>query len=153
MTNLNLGRLNFGPLVPQTVGFDRFFDAFDQLALEKIPANTFPPHNIVKLDDNNYLVELAVAGFSEDDIEIDVLNGELTITGKKTLNGDDRVYLYRGIGSRSFKKVVRLADTVKVQHASLDCGILTIELMNVVPEEKLPKRVVIATARNKANLK
>ena len=60
---LNLGRISFGPLVPTTVGFDRLFNAFENLALEKVPTNTFPPHNIVKVGENQYLVELAVAGF------------------------------------------------------------------------------------------
>jgi molecular chaperone IbpA len=148
MTHLNLGRINFAPLVPQTVGFDRFFDAFDQLALDKLPANTFPPHNIVKLDDNNYLVELAVAGFSEDEIEIETLKGELTISGKKATVDENRSYLHRGIGTRAFKKVVRLADTVQVDGAALENGILTVKLVNVIPEEKLPKRIPIASGGN-----
>jgi molecular chaperone IbpA len=153
MTHLNLGRLNFGPLVPQTVGFDRFFDAFDQLALEKLPTNTFPPHNIVKLDENNYLVELAVAGFKDEDIEIEVLNGELTITGKKTVVDENRSYLHRGIGTRSFKKVVRLADTVQVSGAGLEDGILAVSLVNVIPEEKQPKRIPITSGgKNKVLL-
>jgi molecular chaperone IbpA len=148
MTHLSIGRLNFAPLVPQTVGFDRFFDAFDQLALDKLPTNTYPPHNIVKLDDNNYLVELAVAGFSENEIEIDTLKGELTISGKKATADANRSYLHQGISARAFKKVVRLADTVQVDGAGLENGILTIKLVNVIPDEKLPKRIPIALGGN-----
>lgn len=142
MTHLN--RFNIGSLVPATVGFDRFFDALE--SLEKSSLTNFPPHNIVKLDDNNYLVEIAVAGFSQDEINVEVLKGELTITGKKN-EDDNRSYLHRGIGTRSFKKMVRLADTVQVVGAAMEDGILSVRLENVVPEEKLPKRIPIVNTK------
>jgi len=144
----NLGRINFGPLSPSTVGFERFFDAFDQLTVDKIPTNTFPPHNIVKIDDYNYQIELAVAGFKISDIDIEVLKGELTISGKRTELSDKYTYLHRGIGARSFKKIVRLSDSVKVDGATLEDGILTVKLHNIIPEENQPKRIPIVSSGN-----
>lgn len=149
MTHLNLGRINFGPLVPSTVGFDRYFDAFE--ALEKVVTTTYPPHNIVKEDDNNYIVELAVAGFKEDEIEIEIVKNELVIRGNKTAE-DSRSFLHRGIATRSFKKIVHLVDTIKVKGARLDSGILSVELENVIPKENIPKRIPINTVSKKKEL-
>lgn len=138
-------RTHFGQLLPSTVGFDHFFDALESLSTDRVPS-TFPPHNIVRIDDNNYLVELAVAGFSEDDITIEVVKKQLEISGKKINKDENRSYLHCGIGTRSFRKVVHMADTVQVKGASLSDGILTVELENVVPEENLPKRIPIASS-------
>jgi len=134
--------LRFTHLYPSVVGFDRLLDTFDTMLTEK--PTTFPPHNIVKVDDNNYLVELAVAGFNESEITIEVLKNTLTITGEKSLD-DTRNYLHRGIGTRSFKKTVTLADTVQVDGASLDNGVLTVKLINIVPVEKQPVKIAINT--------
>jgi len=149
---MSLGRITFGPLVPSTVGFDRFFDAFENLSIEKLPAQTFPPHNIVKVTDTNYLVELAVAGFSSDEIEIEVSKNVLSITGKKEDKNENRYYLHHGIAARSFKKTVQMADTVRVKGAHLADGILTVELENVIPQEKLPKRIPIDVKKQQSTL-
>ena len=132
--------LKFTHLYPSVVGFDRLLDTFDTMLTEK--PTTFPPHNIVKVDENNYLVELAVAGFDESEVTIEVLKNTLTIKGEKTYD-DTRNYLHRGIGTRTFKKTVTLADTVQVDGASLENGILTVKLVNVVPVEKLPVKIAI----------
>ena len=134
--------LRFTHLYPSVVGFDRLLDTFDTMLTEKPP--TFPPHNIVKVDENNYLVELAVAGFNESEITIEVLKNTLTIKGEKDLD-DTRNYLHRGIGTRTFRKTVTLAETVQVDGASLDDGILTVKLVNIVPVEKLPVKIAINT--------
>ena len=134
--------LRFTHLYPSVVGFDRLLDTFDTMLTEK--PTTFPPHNIVKVDENNYLVELAVAGFNESEITIEVLKNTLTIKGEKDLD-DTRNYLHRGIGTRTFKKTVTLADTVQVDGASLENGILTVKLVNIVPVEKLPVKIAINT--------
>jgi len=141
-------RVQFGQLLPSTVGFDHFFDAIETLSADKY-TSTFPPHNIVKIDENNYLVELAIAGFSDDDISIEVVKNQLEISGKKTDKDENRSYLHHGIGTRSFKKTVHMADTVQVKGASLSDGILTIELENIVPEENLPKRIPIVSGGKK----
>ena len=134
--------LRFTHLYPSVVGFDRLLDTFDTMLTEK--PTTFPPHNIVKVDENNYLVELAVAGFNESEVTIEVLKNTLTIKGEKDLD-DTRNYLHRGIGTRTFKKTVTLADTVQVDGASLENGILTVKLVNIVPVEKLPVKIAINT--------
>jgi molecular chaperone IbpA len=134
--------LRFTHLYPSVVGFDRLLDTFDTMLTEK--PTTFPPHNIVKVDENNYLVELAVAGFNESEITIEVLKNTLTIKGEKDLD-DTRNYLHRGIGTRTFRKTVTLAETVQVDGASLDNGILTVKLVNIVPVEKLPVKIAINT--------
>jgi molecular chaperone IbpA len=138
--------LNRHYLLPATVGFDRFFEAFD--ALEKASTQTYPPHNIVKVDDNNFVIELAVAGFTKDDIEIEKVKNELVIRGNKS-EADERNFLHRGIGTRSFKKVVHVADTVKVVDARLDNGILTVTLENRIPEEDKPILIPISSGGKK----
>ena len=134
--------LRFTHLYPSVVGFDRLLDTFDTMLTEK--PTTFPPHNIVKVDENNYLVELAVAGFNESEVTIEVLKNTLTIKGEKDLD-DTRNYLHRGIGTRTFRKTVTLAETVQVDGASLENGILTVKLVNIVPVEKLPVKIAINT--------
>lgn len=144
---MTLGRINFGPLVPTTIGFDRLFDALE--SIERNTTNTtYPPHNIVKVDDNNYVVELAVAGFKEDEIEIEKVKNELVIKGEKK-DDDTRTFLHRGIAARTFRKTVQLASSVQVNGASLQDGILSVELENIIPKEDLPKRIPIASKAKK----
>jgi molecular chaperone IbpA len=143
---MTLIRSPFGTLLPSTVGFDRVFDAFEDMISEKSTA--FPHHNIVKTEDNKYIVELAVAGFTQDDIDIEIHNGTLHIKGSKEHN-ETANYLYRGIATRSFHKSIRLADTVEVIGASLEHGILKIELENIVPDEKKPKKIAIGKVSTK----
>ena len=151
MTHLNLGRINFGPLVPSTVGFDRYFDAFETLEKAVTHTSNYPPHNIVKNDDNNYIVELAVAGFKEEEIEVELVKNELVIRGNKTAE-DARSFLHRGIATRSFKKIVHLVDTIKVKGAHLDNGVLSVELENVILKDSIPKRIPITAVSKKKEL-
>lgn len=143
---MTLGRINFGPLVPTTIGFDRLFDALE--SIERSSTNTYPPHNIVKVDENNYVVELAVSGFKEDEIEIEKVKNELVIKGEKK-DDDKRTFLHRGIAARSFRKTVQLASSVQVNGAYLQDGILSVELENIIPKEDLPKRIPIASTTKK----
>lgn len=134
-------------LTQSLVGFDRMFDAFDGLLTEK---STYPHHNIVKTGDNKYVVELAVAGFTQDEIDIEIQNSTLHIRGENKVVEDKVVeYLHRGIAARSFHKSIRLADTVEVVGASLEHGILSVELENIVPEEKKPKKIAIGKVGKK----
>ena len=107
--------------------------------------STFPPHNILKLDDNRYIVELAVAGFSRDEIDITVDDGNLVIKGEKEEKDTGIQYLHKGIGTRSFTKTLRIADTVEVKGAEFKDGILKIGLENIIPEHKKPKKIEIGT--------
>lgn len=140
------------PLWPSTVGFERMFREIDDLMNGSIPASNFPPHNIIKLDDYRYTVELAVAGFSEKEIEITLKDGVLEIKGNKLPTDTEVQYLHKGIGTRSFIKTVKLADTVEVRGAHFKDGILRVGLENVIPEHKKPRKIEIGTSAPFAEL-
>lgn len=142
---MTLGRISFGPLTTSTLGFERFFDDVERLLSTDVQksTNSFPPHNILKLDDNLYIVELAVAGFSKEEIDIEVADGILTIRGEKREKVDELQYLHRGIGTRSFTKSLTVADTIEVKGAEFKDGILKIGLENIIPEHKKPRKIQI----------
>lgn len=152
---MTLGRISFGPLYTSTLGFDRFFDEAQRLLESDFAkVNTsFPPHNILKMDDNVYVVELAVAGFTKDEINITVHDGELIIKGEKKDKVDSSAYLHRGIGTRSFTKTLAIADTVEVRGAAFQDGILRISLENVIPDHKKPRTIEIGTELKEYNPK
>ena len=145
---MTLSRLT--PLYHTTLGFENLFDEVEKLLNSdfKTPTTTFPPHNILKLDDNHYVVELAVAGFSKDDIEVSVNDGELVIKGNKEDKAESGEYLHRGIGLRSFTKTLRIADTVEVRGAEYKDGILKVGLENVIPDHKKPRKIEIGKELN-----
>jgi len=127
-----------------TVGFDRIFDRITSLHNEgQVKANSYPPYNITKESDTTYIVELAVAGFTEDTLDIQVENGQLTVEGKAPELPDEKEYLHRGIAARAFSRKFTLAETVVVRDASLENGMLRILLENVIPEEQKPKKISI----------
>ena len=141
-------------LLPRTVGFDRLLSTlneFDTLLGEgksKQP-KTYPPYNVVKYSDDRYKIELAVAGFSRDELDISIEENKLTIIGSATESPEafaEREYIHKGIGKRSFTHVFTLADTVVVQGADIVDGLLCIELHNVIPEEKKPRKIEIGEA-------
>jgi molecular chaperone IbpA len=126
---------------PFFVGFDRIFDRVNA-ASKLTTAQKYPPYNIVKTDENTYLIELAVAGFGPDDVDIELHDGVLAISGKVESTSDDN-YIYKGIANRSFERRFTLADTVEVEGVDLHQGILTVKLKNVIPEEKKPRKIPI----------
>jgi molecular chaperone IbpA len=136
-------RISFVPLYQSTLGFDKFFDDVEKLLTMDIQKSTFPPHNILKLDDTRYIVELAIAGFSKDEIDISVNAGVLTVKGEKEDKESDVQYLHKGIGTRSFTKTITVADTIEVKGAEFIDGILRIGLENVIPEHKKPRKIEI----------
>lgn len=138
-------RLELTPLYPRTLGFDRLFDQIEKVfeSVDNPTLDKFPPHNIVKLNDTQYVVELAVAGFSKKDIDITVEDGSLVIKGTKAEEDDKVEYLHRGIGTRAFTKTIKLADTVQVSGAEFKDGILRVGLQNIIPEEKKPRKIEI----------
>jgi molecular chaperone IbpA len=136
-------RISFGPLFHQTLGFENFIRDVEKMLDNEVKPSTFPPHNIIKSDENKYVVELAVAGFAKDEIEISLQDGSLTIKGEKKENTPDIQYLHRGIGTRSFTKVITIADTIEVKGAEIKDGILRVGLENVIPEHKKPRKIEI----------
>jgi molecular chaperone IbpA len=135
--------VSFGPIWPSTVGFDSIINELDALLNAQTPTSTFPPHNIIKLDDYQYVVELAIAGFNKQEVTITLKDSLLEIKGQK--NPEEEVqYLHKGIGTRSFIKTIKLADTVEVKGADFKDGILRIALENVIPDAKKPRNIEIS---------
>lgn len=136
-------------LLPSTVGFDKMLETVEQASKSVNKALTnYPPYNIKKVDDNKYVVELAVAGFGKQDLELTLNEGLLTIKGQTTIDtltedGVDVQYLFKGISDRAFARTFTLADTVEVKNAQLINGLLKIFLENVIPESKKPKSINI----------
>ena len=135
-------RIAFGPLFHQTLGFENFIRDVETLLNDTKPVNNFPPHNIIKADENKYVVELAVAGFSKNEIDIQVQDNTLIIKGDKQ-EKEGYEYLHRGIGTRSFTKSITIADTIEVKGAEFKDGILRIGLENIIPEHKKPRKIEI----------
>ena len=138
---------NLNQLPPYAVGFDRVFDTLNRYVDNNATSTGFPPYNIRKEGDYNHVIEMALAGFGKEDIEVEVADSTLTIRStKKPLNedvasNDDTVY--RGISYRKFNRKFTLADDIIVNGAKLENGMLSLELERVVPEEKKPRLVTV----------
>lgn len=136
-------RFDFTPLFRSTVGFDRLFDTLDQVS-QADASQSYPPYNIERSGENTYRVSIAVAGFAEKDLNVEVRDGLLTVTGKREENkGENKGLLYQGIAGRAFERRFQLADHVEVRGAKLENGLLHVDLEQIVPEEKKPRRIVI----------
>jgi len=145
MTNITTLASTYGldRLLPTALGFENAFAALDNAAhLLTATSTAFPPVNVIKKDDYNFTLELAVAGYKQDEIEITSERNSLKITGKKA-ETDERNYLVKGIAGRKFSRQFVLSDTVVVRDAALADGILSIELENVIPEEQKPRKIAI----------
>jgi molecular chaperone IbpA len=137
--------VDFTPLYRSIVGFDRLADLMDSAT--KVEAPGYPPYNIQHVDDDEYLVELAVAGFGEDDLSVEVQQNVLTVTGRfaDKAPADDRRFIHRGIAERAFERRFHLADHVEVSSADLKNGLLKILLVRDVPDAAKPRRINIGT--------
>ena len=133
---------NFNKLTPYAVGFDRVFDNLNRYVDNNRNSTGFPPYNIRKEGDYNYVIELALAGFGKDDIEVEVADGTLSVRSVKE-NSEDESTVYRGISSRRFERKFTMADDIVVNGAKLENGMLTVELERVVPEEKKPRLIAV----------
>lgn len=137
--------IDFAPLYRGAVGFDRLLNMFENI--ERADEGGYPPYNIEKTGDDGYRITLAVAGFGDQDLSIEVKEDQLTVSGGiAEPNAEERVFLHRGIASRSFRRVWRLADHVEVVGASLENGLLHVDLERRVPEAKKARRVEISSA-------
>jgi molecular chaperone IbpA len=138
-----MNTIDFSPLYRSTIGFDRFASMLDHaLRSESAPAG-YPPYNIEMLEDEKYTITVAVAGFSQEEIDIQVENNVLTIHGKKSDNVE-RNFLYQGIANRSFERKFNLADHIEVTGAALNNGLLVINLVKEVPEAMKPRKIEIS---------
>ena len=136
MTHLDI----FGQFRPFAIGFDRYFEDIERLSHHT--QTNYPPYNIVKADDENFCIELAVAGFSKEDIEISREKNVLMIEGK--VDEDSKDFVHKGLASRAFKRSFNLADLVEVTGADMKDGILHVKLVKVIPEEDKPVVIEIS---------
>ena len=133
---------NFNQLTPYAVGFDRVFDQLTAYAANNATSSGFPPYNIRKGGDYTYAIEMALAGFSKNDIEIEVAEGLLAVRSVKE-NDENDSNIYRGISYRKFNRKFTLADDIVVNDASLENGMLEITLERIVPDAKKPRKITI----------
>ena len=137
--------VDYSPLYRTAVGFDRLFALLDSAASQEA-ASGYPPYNIERTDENAYRIELAVAGFRQEDLNIEVKESVLTVQGRKAANeGEQRRFLHRGLAERSFERRFQLADHVIVEGANLADGLLSISLRRELPEQLKPRTIAIGT--------
>ena len=143
MTNLTLRSLDIPTIHKFGIGFDRIFDELMNQTTIQSQTN-YPPYNVVKHDDDNFCIELAVAGFKNGEIALEVEKNQLIVRGEKSINIDEkREYLHRGISQRSFLRSWVLGEHVQVKNAVIEDGILSISLERIIPEEFKPKKIAI----------
>ena len=136
----------FTPLYRSTVGFDRLANLLDS-TLQQNHSNGYPPYNIEATEENHYSITIAVAGFTESELDIQTERGVLTVRGKKEpADKQDRNFLYQGIATRTFERKFELADHVSVTDAKLENGILNIDLVKEIPEAMKPKKIAIGSS-------
>lgn len=139
-------RVDFSPLYRSTVGFDRLFSLMDGLGAGETSQPTYPPYNIERTADNAYRITMAVAGFGEGELGIEVKENTLVVKGEKAPHDEAGEFLYRGIAARSFERRFQLADHMVVEGARLENGLLHIEIARVIPEALKSRRIPIAKA-------
>jgi len=139
-------RFDMTPLYRATVGFDQIADLMDRALASDVSQNSYPPYNIEKTEDDAWRISIAVAGFSENDLAIELKERSLIVTAKKADEDQERTYLHRGIATRAFERRFHLADHVKVTGASHVDGMLHIDLVREVPEALKPRQIKITRA-------
>ncbi len=135
-------RLDLTPLYKSSIGFDHLASVLDQLS-SLDAENGFPPYNIERLGENSYRISMAVAGFGESDLSIEVKEGTLTIHGEKKSEDKERQYIHQGIAARNFERRFRLAEYVEVSGATLEHGLLHVDLKRELPEAMKPRTISI----------
>jgi molecular chaperone IbpA len=138
---------DYAPLYRTTVGFDRLFDM-----LEGGARSDWPPYNIEKIGENDYRITVAIAGFSPEEVELTQHGPELTVIGQRKSEQEDRQILHRGLAVGNFKQVFKLADHVKVAKATLENGLLSIDLVREIPEELKPRRINVTAAERTSSV-
>lgn len=138
--------LDFAPLYRATVGFDRIADLMDRVLSNDVAQPTYPPYNIEKTAEGAYRISIAVAGFSPEELSVEVKDGSLHITARKAAEDGERTYLHRGIATRAFERRFALADHVRVTGAVHEHGMLHVDLVRETPEALKPRRIEIARA-------
>ncbi|UWQ28292.1 Hsp20 family protein [Leisingera sp. M527] len=144
---------DFAPLHRATIGFDQIASLMDRALSADAAQSSYPPYNIEKTDADSYRISIAVAGFADDDLNVEVKENALVVTAKKAEDSDGRSFLHRGIATRAFERRFTLADHVRVTGASHENGMLHIDLHREVPEALKPRRIEISSSRpNRAEI-
>jgi molecular chaperone IbpA len=150
MTQLQIHTLDLPTFVNQihrqAIGFDSLFEQLNR-NFANSKTDNYPPHNVVKLDDTHYVIEVAVAGFAEDEIDVELKENVLTVRGEQVKQDNEVEYLHKGISARNFTRTFPLAEHIEVRGATVKNGILAIALEQVVPEENKPKKIAITFAK------
>src|SRR5438270_7950492 len=139
---------DFAPFYRSTIGFDRVFSTLDQLVGVEGSVSSYPPYNIERTGENAYRISVAVAGFTDADLSIETKETRLTIRGEKQTKDEEKTsdVLYQGIAARTFERSFQLADYVKVKGASLENGLLHVDLVREIPEAMKPRAIPIASS-------
>jgi molecular chaperone IbpA len=145
MTTYTITTFDLPTLSRNAVGFDRLFNELGR-SFANSKTDNYPPHNIVQIDETHYAIQLAVAGFSEDELDIEYKDNVLIVKGEKK-EKEEYTYHYRGISSRNFTRSFPLADHMEVRGATVVNGILAISVEHIVPEEDKPKKIAITFAK------
>jgi molecular chaperone IbpA len=138
---------DFAPLYRSSFGFDQLANLMDRVLSNDVSQPSYPPYNIEKTDDDAYRISIAVAGFSADDLGIEVKENALVVTARKAEDGNEATYLHRGIATRAFERRFHLADHVRVVGASHEDGMLHIDLEREIPEALKPRRIAISSGK------
>ncbi|MEM8750334.1 MAG: Hsp20 family protein [Pseudomonadota bacterium] len=142
--------VDFSPLYRSTVGFDRLFSLLDSMGQPEQSSPAYPPYNIERTGENTYRISMAVAGFSEDDLEIEAKENTLLVKGSQSKDEDENTeVLFRGIAARNFERRFQLADHVEVHTAHLEHGLLHIDLVREIPEAMKARKISIGGASAK----
>ena len=145
-------QIDFTPLYRSTVGFDRLFNLLDSVSGVEQGPTTYPPYNIERLGENEYRITMAVAGFTQDEIRIDVKEQTLSVVGEKKAEEKEREFLHRGIAARTFERRFQLADHMEVKGADLKDGLLHVDLVRNVPERLKPRTIAIGNGKAAAQV-
>ena len=136
--------LDFAPLYRATVGFDRIANLMDRALTADMPQTTYPPYNIEKTAEDTYRISIAVAGFTADELNVEVKEGTLHVSARRAEDEAEKTFLHKGIAMRAFERRFALADHVKITGATHDLGMLHLDLQRETPEALKPRRIEIA---------
>ena len=139
--------LDFSPLYRSAIGFDRMANLLDAISQSDTKQPSYPPYNIELTGDDTYRITMAVAGFAEADLDLQVEQNLLTVSGKKTATTEAKEFLYQGIAERGFERRFQLADHVRVENAQLENGLLHVDLIREIPEAMKPRKIEIGSGK------
>ena len=147
MSNCTLHTIDLPTLHRHAIGFGPLFDQLNRTFTNSKSDGNYPPHNVVRLDDSHYVIEVAVAGFAQTEIDVELKENVLTVRGEKEKKDTETEYLHKGISARNFVRTFPLAEHIEVRGATVENGILAIALEQILPEEEKPKKIAITFAK------